>query len=526
MRNFETFSSSYLLLFQCLTGDGWSTMMTDSMIDEQTGLCSNEEGNCGSNVAIPYFISFQFVGCFVFANLIVAVILENFATLHNLNPELVSSSDVELFQEAWAELDPEATNFIPLESLPALLLKLPPPLGLKGKSELRAKQMCMRLHLSPSAQGIEFRVLLLELVDNNYFRSAHELDEDAFYALVPKLKMPISYPTERKPHLISKEDDFASTVAHFFAIQSLLQEHVKTKMIAMLSRARKRLAAREGKKALSRAKGQGQAASLGKSSSPGTARSPHKKGGVTHAYDHHVDPPAQAPMTLKSGSLPSQAIDDSVAPRNGQMVSKSASGLRPSPSKGSDRCPHATCRSNGTRHPIPVKPDPRQESGLNFRSSGSPAEEVGVGKGGRVHDGKDSRGTAPISFRRQHNSYLDGQRCVPADAQRWASEQPRPSDAPSLHQPRTCNGRAAGTSTSPRARAQRKARSTADLDRLAYGSESAAMAASGHFTSLQDRRKFGFPLDEREPLDFASSLLPNGRYALPNKNESCDSYSA
>ena len=438
---------------------------------------------------------------------------------------MVSSSDVELFQEAWAELDPEATNFIPLESLPTLLLKLPPPLGLKGKSELRAKQMCMRLRLAPSAQGIEFRILLLELVDNNYFRSAHELDEDAFYALVPKLKMPISYPTERKPHLMSKEDDFASTVAHFFAIQSLLQEHVKTKMIEMLSRARKRLAARGGKKAPSRAKGQDQAASPGKSSSPGIARSPHKKGGEKHAGCQHVNPPAQAPITVKSGSLPRQAIDDSVSTRNGQGVSKSVSGLRPSPSNGSDHRPHATCRPKGTRHPIPARPDPREEWRLNSRSGGSPAEEVGTGTGGRVHTGKDSRGTAPISYRRQHNSYLDGQRCVPSV--RWASEQPRPSNAPSSsHQPWTSNGRAAGTSTSPRARAQRMARSTADLDRLAYGSESAAMAASGHFTSLQDRRKFGFPLDEREPLDFASSLLPNGRYALPNKNESCDSYTA
>ena len=92
--------NAFLLLLQCLTGDGWSSVMADAMKDEASGKCSMAEGNCGSAAAIPFFISFQVIGSFVFLNLVVAVILENFSTLHTLKPDLVSSSGFRGIDEA------------------------------------------------------------------------------------------------------------------------------------------------------------------------------------------------------------------------------------------------------------------------------------------------------------------------------------------------------------------------------------------------------------------------------------------
>ena len=89
-------------------------------------------------------------GSFVLLNLIVAVILENFATLHNSKPHLIAAADIELFVVAWADFDPDATNFIPTVELPALLLTLPRPFGLKGTSratEKSAAKFCMQLEL-------------------------------------------------------------------------------------------------------------------------------------------------------------------------------------------------------------------------------------------------------------------------------------------------------------------------------------------------------------------------------------------
>ena len=87
-------------------------------------MCSEAEGNCGSSLAIPYFISFQIIGSFVFLNLVVAIILENFTSLGSENPKLASSADVEAFKEVWAIFDPDADNFIPSRQLHQLVVRL------------------------------------------------------------------------------------------------------------------------------------------------------------------------------------------------------------------------------------------------------------------------------------------------------------------------------------------------------------------------------------------------------------------
>merc|ERR1719498_2217698 len=101
-RNFETFGNACLLLFQCLTGDGWSAIMDDAMISEERGCDpAPEDGSpsdCGSPLALPYFISFTVIGSFVMLNLVVAVILENFTSLGNVNPDLVSPDDITDFK--------------------------------------------------------------------------------------------------------------------------------------------------------------------------------------------------------------------------------------------------------------------------------------------------------------------------------------------------------------------------------------------------------------------------------------------
>ena len=58
-RNYDTVFNAVLVLIQCLTSDGWSTVMADAMMDEASGKCTEAEGNCGSPAAIPYFVSYQ-----------------------------------------------------------------------------------------------------------------------------------------------------------------------------------------------------------------------------------------------------------------------------------------------------------------------------------------------------------------------------------------------------------------------------------------------------------------------------------
>ena len=51
-RNFETLGGAALLLFQVLTGDAWSGLMADAMLDEGSGKCAGE--TCGSWVAATF----------------------------------------------------------------------------------------------------------------------------------------------------------------------------------------------------------------------------------------------------------------------------------------------------------------------------------------------------------------------------------------------------------------------------------------------------------------------------------------
>ena len=159
-------------LFQCLTGDGWAAMMMDSMITEETGRCTVAEGNCGTPIALPYFVSFQVIGCYVFLNLIVAVMLDTFTSLGHSNPNLVSAADVATFTDLWADFDPDADQMIPETDLPELVRLLPPPMGIKGRSVRRALFFLMKLPLQSYEGEVRFQEVLDALVKASYNNSA------------------------------------------------------------------------------------------------------------------------------------------------------------------------------------------------------------------------------------------------------------------------------------------------------------------------------------------------------------------
>ena len=205
-RNFETLTNAALLLFQCLTNDAWSGLMADAMVEAHTGACSVDEGTCGSWIAIPYFISFQVLGSFVFLNLVVAIILENFTSLGSENPKLASSADVEAFKEVWAIFDPDADNFIPSRQLHQLVERLPPPLGTKNHGE-KAHQMairtCVNLKLVVHDGGfVAFTEVLNALIAYNFKQNASvDVDDEAWVGQVKHMVPPAPAvpPTPRSP---------------------------------------------------------------------------------------------------------------------------------------------------------------------------------------------------------------------------------------------------------------------------------------------------------------------------------------
>jgi hypothetical protein len=105
-------------------------------------------------------------------NLVVAVILENFTSLGNVNPDLVSTNDIEEFKEQWGYYDPDADGMIPAKMLPELILSLTPPLGIKGTKDgttpSKAFRFCLSLGLTQKNGEVGFKQVLDALIQKNY----------------------------------------------------------------------------------------------------------------------------------------------------------------------------------------------------------------------------------------------------------------------------------------------------------------------------------------------------------------------
>ncbi len=146
--NFESFGGAMLLLFQVLTGDEWSIILHDATVDPNHGCDPDAEPtDCGSDLAIPYFVSFVVVGAFIFLNLVVAVVLESFGNLRGWKEEselaelsgragLITSDHLVEYRELWADYsadykDDEGDSAIHCEDLPSLVAQLSYPLGLQ-----------------------------------------------------------------------------------------------------------------------------------------------------------------------------------------------------------------------------------------------------------------------------------------------------------------------------------------------------------------------------------------------------------
>ena len=235
--NFDTLANAALLLFQCLTGDGWGVLMTETSVDPSSGKCSEAAGDCGSGLAMPYFVSFVIAGPFVFLNLVVAVMIESFTELGkepDHSEDIVSAwreltfaprvaaymralkttshpdselpgieavaharlrdtygwdcykalADIGLREEDWIDAEPVKDHadlngdiwMIRAASLRELLLQLPPPIGLKGMvaSYSDATKLCFRLHLATVNGRVRFRDVVKALLQARLTASALE----------------------------------------------------------------------------------------------------------------------------------------------------------------------------------------------------------------------------------------------------------------------------------------------------------------------------------------------------------------
>ena len=138
--NFETFFSSFCLLFRIATAAGWNGIYDAACVkpplcDPQAKFKSNglTKGTCGNTtIAIVYFVSYILLFVLLIINMYIAVILENFNQAQSLESGGITEEDIDCFYEVWKQFDPCATQFINFNDVPILLTKVDPPFQKKA----------------------------------------------------------------------------------------------------------------------------------------------------------------------------------------------------------------------------------------------------------------------------------------------------------------------------------------------------------------------------------------------------------
>jgi len=136
--NFQNFGMAMLLLFRVSTGDGWQGIML-SCLDAECDPATLKAGStkrCGSNVAIPFFTTFIFLGSFIMLNLFVAVIMDQFEFLTK-DSSVLGPHHLDKFAAAWSDNDPHATWKCKYTDVQNILTRLHPPLGMGDNAPQR-----------------------------------------------------------------------------------------------------------------------------------------------------------------------------------------------------------------------------------------------------------------------------------------------------------------------------------------------------------------------------------------------------
>ncbi|KAG6444901.1 hypothetical protein O3G_MSEX003637 [Manduca sexta] len=130
--NFKTFGQSMIMLFQISTTAGWDGVLHAITNEEDCELPDKERGspgNCGSEaIGITYLVSYIILSYFIFINMFIAVILDNYSQATEDVQEGLTEDDYDMFCETWQRFNPDGSQYIRYDQLSDLLDMLEPPL--------------------------------------------------------------------------------------------------------------------------------------------------------------------------------------------------------------------------------------------------------------------------------------------------------------------------------------------------------------------------------------------------------------
>ena len=116
--NFQTFVSSFCVLFRISTAAGWNGVLDTARAPAQLD----------DNLLIVYFCAYIMLINLIIINMYIAVILENFNQAQSQEDIGISEDDLDAFYLKWQVVDPKATQFIKYSQLSDFIDSLDQPL--------------------------------------------------------------------------------------------------------------------------------------------------------------------------------------------------------------------------------------------------------------------------------------------------------------------------------------------------------------------------------------------------------------
>ncbi|SCV02207.1 LANO_0F15962g1_1 [Lachancea nothofagi CBS 11611] len=125
--NFRTVTKSLIVLFRCSFGEGWNYIMVDLTVTSPFCYVDTTSGlsDCGSKpYAYVLLMSWNILSMYIFLNMFVSLVLENFSYLYHAGSgfkSVASRDEIRRFKNAWKKLDPDGIGEIEHNHLPRLM---------------------------------------------------------------------------------------------------------------------------------------------------------------------------------------------------------------------------------------------------------------------------------------------------------------------------------------------------------------------------------------------------------------------
>eukprot|EP01063_Lacrimia_lanifica_P024399 TRINITY_DN32319_c0_g1_i1.p1 TRINITY_DN32319_c0_g1~~TRINITY_DN32319_c0_g1_i1.p1 ORF type:complete len:1775 (+),score=628.16 TRINITY_DN32319_c0_g1_i1:139-5463(+) len=126
--NFRSTAGAMGHMFRVLTLDNWHYLLRDAM--GEGAVCTQVGGDewiddCGSSrVALAFYLSFYVFGVYIFINLILAVILDNFGHIFSVDGYCLSEKDIVTLDLEWLKIDTQCAGDLPRYQVRQMLERL------------------------------------------------------------------------------------------------------------------------------------------------------------------------------------------------------------------------------------------------------------------------------------------------------------------------------------------------------------------------------------------------------------------